>query len=465
MKRDLIQSTVICLALGLLPATAMAQDNPAFECDNQFGNCGTPEMSGGGGGGGGGSILIANTDLGDTYQFADDYDDDGLEDTSDNCLTVSNRDQADDDGDGVGNACDNCQAQANADNLDIDGDGIGDVCDEDMDGDAIPNAMDNCVAMPNPLLGGATSQPDLDGDGIGDPCDPDLDGDGVDNLSDACPTNPAIMTGSETGSIDMASCFPDLDADGEPDISDVCPTIQDRDQADLDGDGIGDACDIDIDGDAIPNTLDNCASQVNDGQIDADRDGLGDACDQSFCYVVKGDVANCLDPEGSLDLYSPKLIANTGEEIRLRMWANRVNQAMRYSWIVQKAPEGSRYGLRNAEGTVTTSADGVYEYIYIEGEEPVFVPDVAGEYEVKLQIETVFDDRVSNKVEEKAEFITTINATGQSVSLDDATTDDSSSSAACQATPTSNAGPGGALGALLGLVGLFGFARRRRNRA
>ena len=54
-----------------------------FECDNNFGECGTPEQSGGGGGGKG-SVLIANTDLGDTYQHADDYDDDGIEDPSDN---------------------------------------------------------------------------------------------------------------------------------------------------------------------------------------------------------------------------------------------------------------------------------------------------------------------------------------------------------------------------------------------
>ena len=48
-----------------------------FECDNNFGDCGTPEQSGGGGGGKG-SVLIANTDLGDTYQHADDYDGDGI---------------------------------------------------------------------------------------------------------------------------------------------------------------------------------------------------------------------------------------------------------------------------------------------------------------------------------------------------------------------------------------------------
>ena len=56
----------------------------------------------GNGGGGGGSILINNTDLGDTYQYADDYDDDGIEDNMDNCPHVINNSQADSDGDGFG---------------------------------------------------------------------------------------------------------------------------------------------------------------------------------------------------------------------------------------------------------------------------------------------------------------------------------------------------------------------------
>ena len=73
----------------------------SYECDNQYEDCGTPDQSGGGGGGKG-TILISNTDLGDSYQHADDYDDDGIEDSSDNCLRVRNPDQLDRDGDGIG---------------------------------------------------------------------------------------------------------------------------------------------------------------------------------------------------------------------------------------------------------------------------------------------------------------------------------------------------------------------------
>ena len=98
---------IATLAVALAPAYAFAADpdSPGYECDNEFGACGTPKQSGGGGGGGGGgSILIANTDLGDTYQFADDYDDDGWEDSFDNCPRHLNVEQADTDGDGLGDA-------------------------------------------------------------------------------------------------------------------------------------------------------------------------------------------------------------------------------------------------------------------------------------------------------------------------------------------------------------------------
>ena len=114
-----------------------------YECDNNFGDCGTPNQSGGGGAGGG-SILIANTDLGDTYQHADDYDDDGVEDPSDNCIRYPNPEQYDRDGDGIGDMCDNCLYVWNPDQENIDGDQEGDFCDSDIDNDRISNINDEC---------------------------------------------------------------------------------------------------------------------------------------------------------------------------------------------------------------------------------------------------------------------------------------------------------------------------------
>ncbi len=131
---------VSCLTLILF--TCNISYSQSFECDNNFGDCGTPNQSGGGGGGGG-SVLIANTDLGDTHQNADDFDDDGIEDSSDNCMRVSNPDQLDRDGDGWGDACDNCLEQFN-DQIDVDGDGWGNVCDIDDDNDGVEDYIDKC---------------------------------------------------------------------------------------------------------------------------------------------------------------------------------------------------------------------------------------------------------------------------------------------------------------------------------
>ena len=176
----------LSLALVFTPLTAFGADgNPGFECDDKFGSCGTPELSGGGGGcGGGGSILVANTDLGDTYQYADDWDDDGWEDPFDNCPHVPNLAQLDGDGDNVGDACANCLTASNEDQFDLDGDAAGDACDDDMDGDQINNAVDSCPKVPNPVTGAATAQAVLDGDGQGDACDDDIDGDGMTNQTD-----------------------------------------------------------------------------------------------------------------------------------------------------------------------------------------------------------------------------------------------------------------------------------------
>ncbi len=453
MKRSAALTVSLLLALcGSLPATAFAEEEPPYECDNNFDDCGTPEQSGGGGGGGGGSILVNNTDLGDSYQFADDYDDDGIEDNSDNCPRVSNPDQADSDGDGVGDACDNCPNVANGDQSDIDGNGVGDLCDDDRDGDGVLDVDDNCVSIPNPA-GPNGEQADLDGDGIGDACDDDIDGDGKPNLEDPCPMNADISDPSES---EMDECFPDSDGDGIDDVQDNCPTIYNPNQLNADDDEFGDECDNDIDGDGIQNVNDNCPASANPGQLDADRDGIGEACDPSFCYVVLGDADNCLDPLDSFSVYSPSTIIPTGEEARLRLFANRRNQAMRYTWEIVSAPEGSRTAVKNPEGAVTVSTP--YEYRYMKGEEPIFVADQPGEYTIRVVAETVFEDRQSGVLNETAEYELTVTANGDPVELDEA--EQTMSSGGCSSTGSS--APAGLAG-LLFFLGGAAFLRRRRR--
>lgn len=107
-----------------------------------------------------------------------DDDGDGIENTVDNCPSMSNADQADADGDGIGDACeidtdedgviddlDNCPTLANEDQADTNNDGIGDVCEGDGDEDGVQDYIDNCPEVANP------DQADFDEDGIGDLCD------------------------------------------------------------------------------------------------------------------------------------------------------------------------------------------------------------------------------------------------------------------------------------------------------
>ena len=85
-----------------------------------------------------------------------DLDRDGIKDDEDNCLGLSNPDQADSDGDGFGDACD-VFPNDNTEHEDSDGDGVGDN-------------SDNCLETEN------TDQTDTDNDGLGDACDecPDI---------------------------------------------------------------------------------------------------------------------------------------------------------------------------------------------------------------------------------------------------------------------------------------------------
>ncbi len=428
-----------CL-LGILTilawaGAAQAQEQPPFECDDNFGECGTPQQSGGGGGGGGGgSILINNTDLGDTYQYADDYDDDGHEDPFDNCPFVANTNQADDDGDEVGNACDNCQNVANPEQSDIDGDNIGDVCDDDRDGDTIANGDDICADNPDPL------QKDMDKDGLGDACDDDMDNDGVSNLEDNCPlvANPDQLD-DDPGEFGEA-CDDDDDGDGIRNTEDKCPQVAD-DMSDADEDGIGDACDADKDGDGVLNQRDNCELVANEDQLDKDRDGVGEACDDLFCYVVMGDEENCLDPEGPFQVYSPSLSAETGDDIRLRLFANRNNQPIRYTWEVLESPSGSNATVENPTGAVSISTP--YEYHYLKDHEATFVPDEPGTYKVRVIGELVWDDEVTGSTGTRSETTAVIEVVGDSIN-----------SLACSAAPVGSSNGIGLVSLVLLILGM-----------
>jgi hypothetical protein len=390
-------------AVLVLAGFANAQ---SYECDDRYQECGTPEQSGGGGCGGGGSILVNNTDLGDTYQYADDYDDDGIEDPYDSCVFDSNVDQADDDGDGIGTVCDNCASSTNALQEDADGDLFGDVCDDDIDGDAIANAGDLCQYVPDPL------QKDTDQDRIGDACDDDMDNDGVLNLDDNCAlvANPDQLD-DDPGTWGDA-CDDDDDGDGIRNTFDNCAYVANYDQADLDVNAIGDACDADIDGDLKVNADDNCQMTPNPDQIDEDRDLVGDLCDDRYCFVVDGDVDNCLDPTDAFKAYTPSLTGKTGEEIRPRLFTNRENQPVRYTWTVVEAPRHSNAVIENPIGAASVSTP--YEYHYLADESVAFTADVPGTYTLKVSVEQVWADDVTGAEGLISESTMTFEAEGDS---------------------------------------------------
>ena len=176
-----------------------------------------------------------------------------------NCIIPS----GDCDNDGVQNSVDNC---ISAPNGDCDADPLN--CDVDRDGEATPIeiAAGKQKQAKSGGLGVACS--DVDGNGVKDYLESDMDGDGVPDAVDNCPDR--YNVGQE-----------DEDGDGIGDVCDNCWRVKNFDQADSDHDGMGDACPLDSDNDGIADGVDNCRYKPNPGQEDADGDGIGDACDRT----------------------------------------------------------------------------------------------------------------------------------------------------------------------------------------
>ncbi len=370
-------------AITLVAATARAQDSG--ECTG--GLCGAPEQSGGGCGCGCGcSILINFSDQGDTYQYADDYDDDSIEDDQDNCPFAFNPDQLDTDSDARGDGCDNCLQAANFDLRDSDADGDGDACDNDDDEDLVLDLNDDCVTVPNP------DQSNDDNDFLGNACDADDDADGCDDAVDNCVLQ-ASSDCLDSGAIFTGSCFDDFDADSIPDQIDLCPGVVSVGNGDGDEDGLGNECDFDLDNDGVDNTFDSCPNFPNLDQKDTDKDGLGDNCDPRLCFVIdQNNPADCLDPAGPFDISAGKTLKiKTGDDVLLHMFANREATSIRYTWSVVKAPkDGGNATIANPKGAVSVSKS--IEYVYEKDREPRFHANVPGTYEIELLAELAFED-------------------------------------------------------------------------
>mgnify|MGYP001558218590 FL=1 len=387
---------IILLAVLLFQTSALA-DSQQGECAD--GLCGTPKQAGGGDANS--SVLIAGSDIGQTQQFGDDFDEDGIEDAAigedgvarqlDNCPFVYNPLQLDADSDDFGDACDVCPHIPSWLVLDTDDDGAGDECDNDVDGDGVANETDVCQRIAD------AAQLDTDSDKLGNACDADDDNDGFADIVDFCPLVGSAENNHNDLLLSVRDCDTDIDQDGTLDTFDTCITVTNDDQTDSDNYGRCDACDGDIDNDTVPNSIDNCDSDWDISQSDIDGDGVGDVCDDVTCYVLdKRFPEDCLNENAPLTVYAGDVErTRTGDAITLHIRANHGTE-LDYVWNVIKSPDSSVAVPTNQTGTVThvTKAWFAYKRNAIV----TFTPDNAGDYLIGLTVKNRADDSVAYDV-------------------------------------------------------------------
>ena len=259
--------------------------------------------------------------------WALDTDNDGIDDSSDDCPNDAGNSTLDQvgcpdlDGDGYSDSGDLFPSNP-SEWSDTDGDGTGDNSDSfpdnanetmDSDGDGVGN---NADAFPND--GNETS--DSDGDGVGDNGDSfpndgnetsDSDGDGVGDNADVFPdrfrTKPLIPTSDGVG--DNADAFPN----------------NSNETADSDNDGLGDNEDdypfinnfIDSDGDEIPDLFDDFINDPTQWS-DYDGDGYGDYSEGNNSDAFINNATQWSDTDG--DGYGDNWGNSTWNTTRLFIW-------------------------------------------------------------------------------------------------------------------------------------------------
>ncbi len=200
----------------------------------------------------------------------DDGDCDGILDTEDNCLAVSNFDQVDYDADGLGNACDNCLFTSNPTQDDLDLDGVGDACESlpvcvpgttvglfDLDGDGLSNDYELAFGLApadadeneNQILDGLD---DFDEDTLSNALEAslcsnasssDTDGDWLSDDFEHANSTEFDLLDPDSNSNGILDGFDDPDFDGLGNAGEVSAGTE-LDDSDSDNDGLWDGAEL-----------------------------------------------------------------------------------------------------------------------------------------------------------------------------------------------------------------------------
>ena len=197
------------------------------------------------------------------------------------CLPVINavagEVDTDTDGDGIADSNDNCVLISNLDQRDADNDGYGSICDADLNNDHIVDAADSDIFQE--LFGS-------------DDANADLNGDGVVNVPDF-----GLLSNQYGGPPGPSQ--PDSDGDGIPDKSDNCTLVANNDQRDTDNDGFGNICDPDLNNDLIINIADWYLFGKAFGTANEDADFNGDGVVNVPDYgILFGSIYDAPGPSG-----------------------------------------------------------------------------------------------------------------------------------------------------------------------
>ena len=238
-----------------------------------------------------------NTDYTDGNDYPLDFDLDGECDLND----------IDDDNDGVNDSEDDCQFSSNLEEGDFDADGCTDSEDDDDDGDGFDDSEDRCQFSD-------TQDNNFDDDDCTDSEDDDDDNDGWgDSAEIACNASPFDSNEypSDTdGDGDCNFLDNDDDDDGVTDSSDVFP-LNPNEDSDWDGDGIGDNADEDDDNDNSPDDVDSFPYDSTQSS-DSDGDGYGDNSNGNQGDQFPNDSTQWDDSDG--DGYGDNRDGNYGDQ-------------------------------------------------------------------------------------------------------------------------------------------------------